>query len=364
MGLSQTCPLQLQHFYDKGEKNLITDVPGVRVGHVTMHDAKRHIHTGVTAVLPHTHNLFRHKVWAGVSVINGFGKSAGLVQIEELGTLESPIVLTNTLSVGTALEALVQYILADNPEIGVSTGTVNAVVTECNDGSLNDIRGLHVTGDQVRQALEEAAIDFPEGAVGAGSGMTCLGFKGGIGSASRRLPIAGHDYLLGALVLANFGRPGRLQLRLVDGGNAAAVNRAQAAFCAQYETPEAAKPQEERDQGSCIIILATDIPLSSRQLKRVANRAAVGLARTGSYIGHGSGDIALAFSTAQTIDHFSDRTQDQFSFLREDTLDSVFEAAAEAVEEAIVSCLWQAPTLEGIRGKRVPGLADCWSAHK
>ena len=179
MGLPENSGFDLHAKWPRGERDLITDVPGVKVGHVTLKEGD--VHTGVTAVLPHGGNCFQDKVMAGVSVINGFGKSVGLIQIQELGTIETPILLTNTLSVGTACEELTRYMLEGNPDIGVTTGTVNCVVTECNDGRLNDIRGLHVRPEHVREALANAREDFEEGDVGGGTGMVCLGLKGGIG---------------------------------------------------------------------------------------------------------------------------------------------------------------------------------------
>ena len=233
-----------------GHRNLITDVPGVTVGHATIRDGGS-VNTGVTAVLPHGGNLFRDKVLAASAVINGFGKTIGLMQVEELGTIETPILLTNTLSVGTAATALVKYMLAQNEDIGRTTGTVNPLVCECNDGFLNDIRGLHVREEHIFQAIYAAEADFDEGAVGAGTGMCCLGFKGGIGSASRVVTLEGRSYVIGALVLSNFGGPGRL---MIDGRQVGRELQARSAG--------------ERDKGSIIMLLATDIPLSERQLKR------------------------------------------------------------------------------------------------
>lgn len=188
---------------EKGRLNKITDVPGVRVGHVTRHEGG--INTGVTAILPHTGDIFHDKCPAASHVINGFGKSIGLVQVNELGTIETPLLLTNTLSVGTAATALVKYMLERNADIGCDTGTVNPMVFECNDGHLNDIRGLHVTEQNALDALANAADDFEEGAVGAGSGMSCYSLKGGIGSASRVFELYGNKYTVGALLLTNFG---------------------------------------------------------------------------------------------------------------------------------------------------------------
>ena len=201
MGLPKNSGLELHSKWPKGDRNLITDVPGVTVGHSTIDEGD--IHTGVTAVLPHGGNLFLDKVAANCSIINGFGKSAGLLQVQELGTIESPIIMTNTLSVGTGLEALVKYMLKQNEDIGVSTGTVNCIVTECNDGGLSDIRGLHVKEENVLEAIESASEDFDEGAVGSGTGMSCLGLKGGIGSSSRVVKTEEGEFTVGALIMSN-----------------------------------------------------------------------------------------------------------------------------------------------------------------
>lgn len=321
----------------KGEKNLITDVPGVMVGQLTKTGAE--INTGVTAILPHGGNLFRDKVRAAVQVINGFGKSAGLVQVRELGTIETPIVLTNTFSVGKAVDAVVRYMLADNPDIGVTTGTVNALVMECNDGYLNDIRGMHVTGADVVSAIEGADEDFEEGAVGAGRGMSCYGLKGGIGSSSRVLDIDGRPYTVGALLLTNFGSLGDL----VVGGE-----RLGERLVAHPEGP---------DQGSVIAVLATDIPMSVAQMERAARRAQTGLARTGTICGNGSGEIALMFSTANRVAHYPDKMVTVAELLHEDAIDGVFRAVVESVEESVVSSLLHAEAVTGISGHRRESLA-------
>lgn len=250
-------------YMEHGARNLITDVPGVRVGHTTLHHGE--IHTGVTAILPHGGDLFHDKCVAAAHVINGFGKSAGLVQVQELGTLETPILLTNTLSVGTASTALVEYMLERNDDIGVKTGTVNPIVMECNDGHLNDIRGLHVTRAHARAALDAVAETFEEGAVGAGAGMSCYSLKGGIGSASRKFELYGNTYTVGTLLLTNFGT---LRDLTIAGEHVGARLYA--------ENRKAA----EQDKGSVIIVIATDAPLSARQLERAAKRAQSGLART------------------------------------------------------------------------------------
>lgn len=337
MGLPEESGIELYSKWPAGPRDLITDVPGVKVGHVTIQDGE--INTGVTAILPHDGNLFQDKVMAAQVSLNGFGKSTGLLQIEELGTIETPILMTNTLSVGTALTALVKYMLKGNPDIGVTTGTVNCVVTECNDGHLNDIRGLHIREEHIFQALENAGEDFEEGAVGGGTGMCCMGVKGGIGSASRVLKIDGEDYTVGALVMANFGSAGNL----VMGGKH--VGR-------EMVRQEAM----EKDQGSIILLIATDIPLSERQLKRVARRASISLGRTGSIMGNGSGDIAIAFTTANRIPHYSQTNILPIRMFFDENIDMVFEAAIEAMEEAILSALYHAPTTTGVRGNTVRGL--------
>ena len=338
MGLPQNSGLEIYSKRDRGARNLITDVPGVKVGQVTIQHGE--VNTGVTAVLPHGGNLFQEKVMAGVSVINGFGKSAGLVQIEELGTIESPIILTNTLSTGTALTAMVKYMMAQNPDIGVSTGTVNCVVTECNDGRLNDIRGLHVREDDVLQAVESASEDFAEGAEGGGTGMVCLGLKGGIGSSSRTLEVDGHLYTVGALVMSNFGEAGNL----VIGGR-------------HIDTRKCSEDCK-KDTGSIIIVIATDVPLSERQLKRVAKRSMIALGRVGSYCGNGSGDIAIAFTTANRQPHYSSRNILDTKMFYDENIDCVFEAAVEAVEESILSSLYHAETTTGVRGNTYIGLRE------
>lgn len=337
MGLPENSGFDLHAKWPRGERDLITDVPGVKVGHVTLKEGD--IHTGVTAVLPHGGNCFQDKVMAGVSVINGFGKSAGLIQIQELGTIETPILLTNTLSVGTACEALTRYMLEGNPDIGVTTGTVNCVVTECNDGRLNDIRGLHVRPEHVRQALANAGEDFEEGAVGGGTGMVCLGLKGGIGSASRRVEVDGQTYTVGALVMSNFGAPGNL----IIGGK-------------HYDTNLGR--DERKDEGSIIMLLATDIPLNERQLSRLAKRSMVALGRVGSYCGNGSGDIAIAFTTANRLPHYSEKNILETRMFYDENIDRVFVAGVEAVEEAIISSLYHAETTTGVRGNCYLGLRD------
>ncbi|MBQ7624228.1 MAG: P1 family peptidase [Clostridia bacterium] len=337
MGLPSGCPFKIGKG-KSGALGKITDVPGVLVGHKTL--ACGDINTGVTAILPHGGNLFRDKVLASCAVINGFGKTAGLVQVTEMGTIETPIVLTNTLSVGTAYSALVKYSLERNPEIGVSCGTVNPLVCECNDGRLNDIRAMRVTEKDVLDAVDACADTFSEGAVGAGRGMVCMGLKGGVGSSSRVFTSDGKEYVLGALVLSNFGKKENLTINGEKIGE-------------KLTSPE----KGDEDKGSIIMILATNAPLSERQLKRLCRRAGAGLARTGSYFGNGSGDIAIAFTTANRVPQFGEKSVIDLKMLDDSKIDPLFELCAEAVEEAIISSLWHAETVTA-RGKTVLSLRD------
>lgn len=322
-----------------GPRNLISDVSGVTVGHCTLQEGE--VQTGVTAVLPHGGNLFQDKVLAACHVINGFGKSMGLIQIEELGTIETPVVLTNTLSAGTAYTALVRYMLAQNGDIGDTTGTVNPIVCECNDGYINDIRGLHIRECHVMEALRQCGADFAEGAVGAGRGMSCHQMKGGIGSASRVVTIEGKDYTVGALLLTNHAVKDDLMIAGDPVGR---------------RLPDV-RPKEE-DKGSCIILLATDAPLSERQLKRVCRRSVVGLSRTGSYIGNGSGEIAIAFTTANRVPHYPLQSVLPLQMLHDDHINTIFRAAAEAVEESVLSSMLHAEGITGFKGRRLLSLSE------
>lgn len=321
-----------------GNHNLITDVDGVKVGHTTLSNGDTQ--TGVTAIIPHGKNIFENKLLAASHVINGFGKSVGLMQIDELGTLETPIILTNTLSVGTASTALVEYMLEQNPSIGETTGTVNPVVCECNDMKLNDIRGLHIKKNHVFDAITNAKVSFKEGAVGAGRGMRCHGLKGGIGSASRTFDIGSNEYTLGVLVLTNHGRYEDLVI------NGEIISE-------KYPLPNITGP----DKGSVITIIATDVPLNERQLSRLSKRAVVGLSRTGSYIGNGSGEVVIAFSTANVIPH---ETKDLLNIKRisDDSIDIVFQAVCEAVHESVLSSLFNAESVIGKNGYTSYSLID------
>lgn len=328
-----------------GPRNLITDVEGVLVGHCTVEQGQAR--TGVTAVLPHAGNLFTDKVMAAAHVINGFGKSIGLMQVQEMGVIETPLLLTNTLSAGTASTALIKHMLAQNSDIGVSTGTVNPVVFECNDGGINDIRGLHVTEDHAVQALESADAEFVEGAVGAGRGMRCHDLKGGIGSASRQITLQEGTYTVGVLVLSNHGALHDLTLNGDPIGRRASEDDSQ-----------------REDTGSVIVLIATDAPLSERQLGRISRRAIVGLSRTGSLLSSGSGEIVLAFSTAHRIPHYAPGSLLTVRTVHEDRMDSFFRAAEEAVEESVISSMLHAEPDIARDGQKVRSLTELLSENE
>lgn len=325
-----------------GPRGTIADVPGVTVGHCTL-DAGA-VQTGVTVVKPHAGDVYRSKAPAGAAVINGFGKSVGLVQVDELGVLDTPIALTNTFGVGAVAHAQIRAAIAANPRIGRDWPTVNPLVFECNDGYLNDLHAFAVSASHYDDACRAATRDVVRGAVGAGRGMSCFDLKGGIGSASRIATAAGRSYTVGALVLANFGRLPMLTLGGVPVGRIVTAR-------------VAAAPAAPPEQGSIITLLATDAPLDARQLARLARRAAAGLARTGSVYGHGSGDIALAFSTAYTIVHDAPFVTLP-ALLADSVLDPLFHAAAESVEHAIVDALLQAVTVTGRDGHVRQALRD------
>jgi D-aminopeptidase len=335
-----------------GPLNAITDVAGITVGHTTLD--KGDVQTGVTVLLPHSGNLFLQKVPAGIDVINGFGKSVGLMQVQELGVLESPIALVNTFSVGVASMALIRDAMGQNPELGRALPTLNPLVFECNDGWLNDARSMSLQTNHVMDALNSArSIQgsqlFLQGSVGAGRGMSCHGIKGGIGTASRRLLFQGQPYTLGALVLANQGRPNALTLAGQRIGQALQTLVAKRQSGATESGPE---------RGSIIMLLATDAPLDARQLQRVARRAAVGLARTGSDYGNGSGDIAIAFSTAYRIPQLATEPMPDCTMLHESAMDLFFQATAEATEQAIIRALFSATTVRGRDGNCRYALTD------
>jgi D-aminopeptidase len=325
--------------FNPGPLNAITDVGGIRVGHRTLVEGDS-VRTGVTAILPHGGDLFREKVPAAVHVGNGFGKAAGFLQVQELGTIETPIVLTNTLDVGTAVEAVVEWTL-DRPGHS-DVYSVNAVVGETNDGSLNDIRGQHVTTNDVVGAIETASAGpVEEGSVGAGTGTSALGWKGGIGTSSRVTPEEVGGHTVGALVQANYG--GVLRIDGVPVGEQ--LGRYDFRSIVENTDSTAAGPD---DEGSCMIVLATDAPVSPRNLERMAKRAMLGLARTGSYSSNGSGDFVIAFSTQNRRTGAAAPRPD--SLLPNDRMSPLFLATVEAVEEAVYNALTAATTVEGRDG--------------
>jgi D-aminopeptidase len=325
-----------------GRKNTITDVPGVKVGHVTLIKGDS-INTGVTAIIPHPGNIFQNKVPAAIHIGNGFGKLTGYPQVEELGNIETPIVLTNTLSVPVAADALIDYTirLPENKNVR----SVNPVVGETNDGGLNDIRKRSITKEHVFQAIAGADTGMvKEGNVGAGAGTSCLGFKGGIGTASRILPDSRGGYIVGVLVQTNFG--GILQINGVPVG----------IELGRYRFSEITN--EYREDGSCMIVIMTDAPLSPKNLKRLAARSMFGIARTGGIASNSSGDFAIAVSTSKNIriPYLSESMFEESKVLRNDNLDLLFEAVIEATEEAIINSLFAAETVTGKGNVRVESL--------
>ncbi|MFD2203666.1 P1 family peptidase [Shivajiella indica] len=324
-----------------GQLNGITDVKGVSVGHLTKIEGET-IRTGVTAIIPHSGNLYQEKVPAAVFVGNGFGKLAGSTQVEELGNLESPIILTNTLSVAEGIKGIIEYTL--NIPGNEQVQSVNAIVGETNDGFLNDIRGQHITKEDVLSAIKNATNQgVEEGNIGAGTGTVCFGFKGGIGTASRKLPESLGGYTVGVLVQSNFG--GVLQIDGVPIGFE--LN--------QYSF----KNQLESVDGSCMIVVATDAPINERNLKRMAQRAMMGLAKTGGIASNGSGDYVIAFST-----YGSNRIRHQENplvletpqLLRNDDMSPLFLATIEATEEAIINSLFTAQDMVGKENRVVKSL--------
>ncbi|MFL6336220.1 MAG: P1 family peptidase [Pyrinomonadaceae bacterium] len=341
-----------------GRLDAITDVEGVRVGHSTLIKGED-VRTGVTAILPHAGNLFREKVPAAVFVGNGFGKLSGSTQVEELGELETPILLTNTLNVPRVADALVEWMLGlpGNEDVR----SVNPLVAETNDGQLNDIRGRHVGREEVYAALKSAkGGEVEEGSVGAGTGTVAFGFKGGIGTASRVVPVKYGGYTVGVLVQTNYG--GVLTM------NGAPVGRELGRYYLKEELEPArrsgqkgARPSssldDDRADGSCIVVIATDAPLDARNLRRLAARAMLGLARTGSPSTNGSGDYCIAFSTApQNRIRHGDTSLRRVELLPNDSMSPLFLACVEATEEAAYNSLLRATTVTGRGGARVEAL--------
>lgn len=325
-----------------GQWNAITDVRGVKVGHVTLIEGED-IRTGVTAILPHDGNIFQEKVPAGIAVGNGFGKLMGFTQVEELGEIETPIILTNTLAVPAAADALIEWTL--NQDGNEEVRSVNPVVGETNDGWLNDIRARVVTKSSVLEALENAESGpVEEGCVGAGTGTVCFGWKGGIGTSSRVLPKSMGGYTVGALVQSNFG--GVLQMDGIPVGKK----------LRQYYLKD--ELDDASTDGSIIIVIATDAPLPDRNLLRLAKRGLAGLARTGASMSNGSGDYAIAFSAAEDVRRTPARRGKVWAYpeVPNDLTSPLFQAAIEATEEAIYNSLCMATTMTGYRGRRVEAL--------
>jgi D-aminopeptidase len=325
-----------------GPFNAITDVAGVKVGQV-MIIGDENIRTGVTAIIPHDGNVFREKVPAAVVVGNGFGKLVGSTQVNELGELETPVVLTNTLSVWDAAKAIVEYTLAQPGNENVRS--VNPVIGETNDGFLNDIRGFHMKKDHVLDALRRATSGpVAEGSVGAGTGTVCFGWKGGIGTSSRVLPEKLGKYTVGVLVQTNFG--GILQMAGVPLGKE----------LGKYYLKDESR-YEEKEKGSCMIVVALDAPVDARQLQRIARRALIALGITGSSMSHGSGDYVIAFSTTRMMKPTKDSPRlEPSTRLRDEDLSPIFQAVVEATEEAIYNSLLKATTVSGVDGHTVEAL--------
>lgn len=323
-----------------GKLNAITDVAGVSVGHVTILQGDS-VRTGVTAILPHGGNLFQEKVPAAAYVGNGFGKLVGTTQVEELGQIETPILLTNTLSVWDVADGIVDYMLRLQGNENVRS--INPVVGETNDGGLNDIRGRHVTRQHALQAIRSATSGpVPEGSVGAGTGTICFGWKGGIGTSSRLLPSSLGGFAVGVIVQTNYG--GVLDIAGVPVGK----ELGRYSYRNDVRNP---------GDGSCMMVVATDAPLNSQQLKRLARRATLALGRTGSAMSHGSGDYVLAFSTSRNVRiHPDDQRIESIPRLREEDLSPLFQAVVESTEEAIYNSLLQATSVKGYRGTEAEAL--------
>lgn len=340
--------------YASGRLNAITDVAGVKVGHTTLISGEGPlkpglgpVRTGVTVVIPRD-DVWHKKVPAGSFVLNGTGEMTGLAWVSEAGFLEYPIALTNTLNVPRVANGLMTWMIGHYPEIGITDDTLTPVVAECDDGRLNDIQGRHVSEADVVAALNGATSGpVKEGTVGAGTGMVSYGFKGGIGSASRKLPDKEGGYTVGVLVNANHGRRPELIVAGVPVGRIYDASSSAAATAVQ----------PGQSEGSIIIVVATDAPLDSRQLTRLAKRAALGLARTGSTARHGSGDFILAFSTANIIPHYPADPTFSLTHLADAHINPVITATVEATEEAILNALTMATTVVGRDGYKAEAIS-------
>jgi D-aminopeptidase len=322
-----------------GPKNLITDVTGVKVGHCTiirgsgpLKVGEGPVRTGGTAILPHGRNMFKEPVKAAYFDMNGCGGLQGSLQIGEFGIIDTPIVLTNTMSMGIASEAVIRYMIRSNPNVGTTEDTIIPIVSECDDSFLNDSQGLHVREEHVYAAIDDAREHFAEGAVGAGTGMSCYDFKGGIGSSSRVATVEGEPYTLGALVLSNHGDREELRIDGVPVGSKLAP-----------------PPKKRVEQGSIVTVVATNAPVDSRQLGRLARRVFLGLAATGFRSHNSSGDIALAFSTANMHERGKKGLLTDH-LLQDREITPLFRAVADCAEEAVINSLFKAETVEGRDG--------------
>ncbi|KPK23723.1 MAG: hypothetical protein AMK69_17650 [Nitrospira bacterium SG8_3] len=358
--------------YQPGIRNAITDIPGVKVGQVTLNEGEGAlqpgqgpVRTGVTVIIPRE-DVWHHKVPAGAFVLNGTGEMTGLAWVAESGFLEYPIALTNTLNVPRVADGVMSWMIQHYPEIGITDDTLTPVVAECDDSRLNDSQGRHVSPEDVVHALETATEGpVQEGSVGAGTGMVAYQFKGGIGTASRVLPPEEGGFHVGVLINANHGRRHELTMagvpvgQLYNNDENAKVSRRDPKDPAIDALGESAValPQKRQDSGSIIIIIATDAPLDARQLSRLSRRATIGLARTGSISHHGSGDFILAFSTGNVIPHYPEEPTFLMTHLADTHLNPLFQATVEATEEAILNALLQATTVTGRDGRRFEAIS-------
>ncbi len=329
-----------------GPRNSIADVPGVRVGHCTLSrgsgplvEGQGPVRTGVTAVLPHVGNLYSHPVKGAYFDLNGCGGLMGALQVREFGLIDTPIMLTNTMSMGAVADATTRYVLRQNPQAALSEDSVIPIVSECDDSYLNDARGLHVSEAHVFEAIERASQDVKEGAVGAGTGMSCYDFKGGIGTSSRLVEATGGTYAVGVMVLSNHGSREELLIGGLPVGT-------------MIEAPN----PKRAEQGSIVTVIGTDAPLDARQLGRLARRSALGLGLTGSCSHNGSGDIAIAFSTANVHDRFAKSQLLTDTLIADKDMDGLFRATVDSTCEAIINSLFRAETTEGRDGHVSPGL--------
>lgn len=336
--------------FQPGRHNAITDVKGVRVGHCTIIKGdgdlvagKGPVRTGVTAILPTARNIFQDRVVGSGFILNGAGEVSGLTQVMEWGMIETPIILTNTLAVGTCSEAIVDYMVEQNPGIGNRHDVIIPVVGECDDSWLNDTAGRHVRANHVRAALADAT-DGPvaEGSVGGGTGMVCCDFKGGIGTSSRKLPVEHGGYTVGVLVMTNFGHMVDLQVEGVPLGRI---------LDAEFE-----EQRRINNYGSIIAVVGTNAPLLPHGIQRLCKRVALGIGRAGSYAAHGSGEIVVGFSTANKIPRETKRMVYRMNILLDERMDPLYKAAAEATEEAILNALCMADTMVGHSGHVAPAL--------